>query len=84
LLATKTKGAVKVVEVPVLQRLKAGRQAVVMGVLGWGESKLPRAWRSREWWTSVSLERQAKACVPEGDLDVAGVEGVYVHSLSLR
>ncbi|KAF8572669.1 hypothetical protein K439DRAFT_1643451 [Ramaria rubella] len=60
-----------------IQTIRAGRKAIVLGLLGWGEGMLPQEWKVREWWTDVSVERQARACIPEGALDTTGI-----HALS--
>jgi nucleoporin NDC1 len=58
--------------------------AIVKGVLELAESKLPREWKVKEWWTDVSIERQTKACIPEGVLDVIGIDGMSSRIISSR
>lgn len=49
--------------------------AIMSGVLAWAERKAPQEWRLKEWWTDVSIERHARACMPEGVLDTVGIGG---------
>lgn len=69
---TKTTKVVKKVESKVTLLSRAG---IVKGVLQSAESKLPREWRVKEWWTVVSVERHVRSCIPDGILDVIGIDG---------
>lgn len=40
------------------------------------EKRLPREWQVREWWTKTSVEREARASLPDVYLDIVRIEGI--------
>lgn len=60
------------------------RAAILSGVLASAENQLPEEWKVKEWWTISSVERHARACIPEGVLDAVGIDGTYSHLISSK
>ncbi|KIJ56383.1 hypothetical protein M422DRAFT_774158 [Sphaerobolus stellatus SS14] len=89
------KDAVKVIEAtkadivkkiePVAQTAKKGKKATALELLSWAEKKLPREWKVKEWWTTPSAERQARATLPEVTLDAIMIEAItHLVAASLK
>ncbi|KAF8528396.1 nucleoporin protein Ndc1-Nup [Hysterangium stoloniferum] len=67
------------------QTVRRGKRAVALAILSWVERHLPREWKVREWWTDVSVEKEAIACLPDARLDVVAIEALtHLVAASLR
>ncbi|KAF8498289.1 nucleoporin protein Ndc1-Nup [Gautieria morchelliformis] len=74
-----------VVKNAVSKTTSLSRAAIVSGLLEWAGRKLPQEWRLKEWWTDVSIERHAKACIPDGVLDAVGIDALsHLVTASLK